>query len=620
MSPHRKQEGAGFRLRGEVGGRTVKLPLSKGDNRIGSHPDNEIVIGEPYISRHHAVLRVDGARVAVEDLGSRNGTFVNGQRVATADLVAGDHLHLGPLVLQLETVDSGDTRLAIRLGGAAAAPAPEPPPALFESTRPATPRTGSVYRRWVEVANRLTAALVGEQAPDGAAALVELVAGLGARGACLIAWTGRAEPIVVHAAGSPDVLRTVPALRDRIRQSVEASRKESLIRTFLDNGPPCLAVAVGSRPPASDLALILDGDFPSAKSAAPILELALRLLAHARVAHPAGTPRRDAVQPHALIIPEGFVVGTSAAIWAVYEEMRHLLAGDYPVLITGETGVGKEHVARILHASSSRSGGPFVAVNCAAIPADLVEAELFGIESGVATGVTARKGKFQLANNGTLFLDEIGEMPLAFQAKLLRALQSDEIQPVGAASPLRLDVRVLVSTNRNLEALVADKKFRRDLYYRIAACTLRVPALRNRRDDIASFVEHFVARFAAETDKTIAGVTVKALDALAAAPWPGNVRELEHEIRRLVRTCPDGQAIDSEMLSNAVLASATSGDAAEISPDRDLDLAAHAEQLERRLITIAVARAKGNKSAAARLLGITRNGLMLKLERLGIDT
>ncbi len=314
MSPRRTQESAGLRLRGEVGGRTVKLPLPQSDSRIGSHPDNEIVIAEPYISRHHAVLRVDGARVTVEDLGSRNGTFVNGQRVSTADLVAGDRLHLGPLVLQLETVDGGDTRLAIRIGGTAAATAPDLPTALFESTRPATPRTGSVYRRWVEVTSRLTATLVGAQAPDGAAALVELVAGLGARGGCLVSWTGRGEPIVVHATGSPAVLRTVPALRDRVRAAVEASREESTIRAFFDDGPPCLAGAVACDPATPALVLIVDGDFPSVKSAAPILELALRMLEHARVAHPAAGPRRDAVQPPALIIPDGFVVGTSAVI------------------------------------------------------------------------------------------------------------------------------------------------------------------------------------------------------------------------------------------------------------------------------------------------------------------
>jgi DNA-binding NtrC family response regulator/pSer/pThr/pTyr-binding forkhead associated (FHA) protein len=619
MTRLRSQGFATFRLRGEVGGRTVKLSLAQGDNRIGSHPDNEIVIAEPYISRHHAVLRIASARVAVEDLGSRNGTFVNGDRVTTADLAAGDRLHLGPLVLQLETMDSGDTRLAIQLGGPAAARAPDPTAALFESTRPATPRSGSVYWRWVEVANRLTALLAGEQGPAGAAALAEVTAGLGARGACLVSWAGRGEPVVVHASGTPDVLRMVPALRDRIREAVGASRGASTIRTFFDHGPPFLAGAVAFGPVTPTMALIIDGDFPSARSAAPILELALRLLVHAHVAHAATAPRRDAVQPPALIIPDGFMVGTSAAIWTVYEEMRHLLAGDYPVLVTGETGVGKEHIARILHASSNRAGGPFVAVNCAAIPADLVEAELFGIESGVATGVTARKGKFQLSNGGTLFLDEIGEMPLAFQAKLLRALQSDEIHPVGAAAPLHLDTRVVASTNRDLEALVAEKRFRRDLFYRIAACTLVVPALRSRRDDIAAFVEHFVARLANEAGKSIAGVTVKALDALAAAHWPGNVRQLEHEMRRLVRACPAGQAIDSEMLSNEVLSAAGGGDAEENCPDRNMDLAAHTEQLERRLITIALARAKGNKAAAARLLGITRNGLMLKLERLAIE-
>ena len=170
---------------------------------------------------------------------------------------------------------------------------------------------------------------------------------------------------------------------------------------------------------------------------------------------------------------------------------------------------------------------------------ELLEAELFGIESGVATGVTARKGKFQLARGGFLFLDEIGDMSLELQAKLLRALQQLEIHPLGARAPEPIDVRIITATNTDLQALINANKFRRDLYYRVAGFTVRVPPLRARRDDIPAFVEHFMRLYSEEIGKSVRGITVKALNAIATAPWLGNVRELEHEVRRLVYLCPE---------------------------------------------------------------------------------
>ena len=225
--------------------------------------------------------------------------------------------------------------------------------------------------------------------------------------------------------------------------------------------------------------------------------------------------------PPELYFSPRHVVGRSTAMAEVYGQLRQLLRGDIPVLITGETGVGKEHVAETLYASSARREGPFVAVNCAAIPSELLEAELFGIESGVATGVTARKGKFQLARGGFLFLDEIGDMSLELQAKLLRALQQLEIHPLGARAPEPIDVRIITATNTDLQALINANKFRRDLYYRVAGFTVRVPPLRARRGDIPAFVEHFMRLYSEEIGKSVRGITVKALNAIATAPVAG---------------------------------------------------------------------------------------------------
>jgi DNA-binding NtrC family response regulator len=315
-----------------------------------------------------------------------------------------------------------------------------------------------------------------------------------------------------------------------------------------------------------------------------------------------------------LAFPEGYVPGHSPAILELYEQMRALVQGDVPVLLGGETGVGKEHLAHVLHASSARRAGPFVAVNCAAIPSELMEAEMFGIAKGVATGVVERPGKFQLADGGTLFLDEIGDMPLALQAKLLRALQGGEVQPVGGA-PVRVDARVVTATNSDLDERIERGLFRRDLYYRVAVFVLRVPPLRERREDIPGLVQAMLCTFARETGKSIPGITAEVRRALCAYAWPGNVRELENEVRRLAYLCRDGQTVELRMLSERILA-CVEGEA-DIVPS-SLGLEPNVDHLERRLIRAALVRTGGKRSAAARLLGISRNGLAMKMERLGL--
>ena len=308
---------------------------------------------------------------------------------------------------------------------------------------------------------------------------------------------------------------------------------------------------------------------------------------------------------------------------ALYAQIQPLVAGELPVLLLGETGVGKEGLARLIHLSSSRAKGPFVAVNCAAIPAELLEAELFGVAKAAATGVAERKGRFQLAEGGTLFLDEIGDMPQPLQAKLLRALQEKEIQPVGGPI-VPVNIRVLAATNSDLVRRMDEGHFRRDLYYRVAGLALRVPPLRERRADIRGLVHAFVARFAAQAGKSVRGVTVKAHDNLVAYAWPGNIRELEHEVRRLVHLCPDGQAIDSTMLSSQLTPDPKGNNGSSEPPsggasgNGSLDLEMSVADLERRLIERALVQAGGNRTQAAKLLGISRNGLAIKMERLGV--
>ena len=305
------------------------------------------------------------------------------------------------------------------------------------------------------------------------------------------------------------------------------------------------------------------------------------------------------------------IIGHSPAIRAVLDALFLAAPTDATVLIEGETGTGKELVAKAVHRLSRRSRGPFVPVNCAALPESLAESELFGHVKGAFTGADKdRGGRFQQAQGGTLFLDEIGEMPLALQAKLLRAIQEREIQPLGATKPLKVDARIVAATNRSLEKLASAGTFRSDLYYRLNVVPLQIPALRERVEDIPILAAHFLA--SAKRKLTPAAATM-----LARYPWPGNVREMENLMQRLVVLKPKGD-LDIGDLPPALRA-AESGlslaVAAEL-PAQGVDLYSVLGDLEDRLIREALERSGGNRNQAALALGIKRTTLVEKLRKM----
>ncbi len=311
-----------------------------------------------------------------------------------------------------------------------------------------------------------------------------------------------------------------------------------------------------------------------------------------------------------------------------------------PVLITGESGVGKEVIARALHGASDRAGKPFVAVNCGALPANLVESILFGHEKGSFTGATDKHlGKFMEANGGTLFLDEIGELPLDMQVKLLRALQEGEIDPVGAKRAVKVDVRIVSATNRDPAQQVKEGAFREDLFYRLNVFPIEAPALRERREDIPALVEHFIARFNVEEGKRVAGCAVETMALLQAFDWPGNVRQLENAIYRalVLADSPLLQPHDFPAISGVAMpltsAGAISHDRAETptsdggealpdSPVRIIDARGHLrtlEEIERDLIQHAIEVYSGHMSEIARRLGIGRSTLYRKVREQGLE-
>ncbi len=332
----------------------------------------------------------------------------------------------------------------------------------------------------------------------------------------------------------------------------------------------------------------------------------------------------------------GPLIGHSRAFQETAMLLRQAAATDVTVLLTGETGVGKERFARALHAMGARADKPFVAVNCAALPAELIESELFGAEKGAYTGAhSARVGRFERAHGGTLMLDELGELPLPAQAKLLRVLQTGEIERLGCHEARRVDVRVVAATNVDLEQAVAQGRFRRDLFYRLNVYPIRIPPLRERADDVELLAMHLLQQYAVRHQKRIAGLTDRALAALRAHAWPGNVRELENLIERGVILAASGQSIDAEMLfpkltvqGGATInhrgtleqtATTPASQAAKLF-DTMLDNGLSLEALEDTLIREAVARAGGNLSAAARALSLTRPQLSYRLSRLNERT
>jgi DNA-binding NtrC family response regulator len=308
----------------------------------------------------------------------------------------------------------------------------------------------------------------------------------------------------------------------------------------------------------------------------------------------------------------GGMLGSSRAMRDLQETIRRVAPTDAGVLIQGENGTGKELIARALHAEGPRQKRPMVTVNCAAIPETLFESELFGHARGAFTGATeARRGKFQLADGGTLFLDEIGEVPLPLQPKMLRALESGEVERVGGRGTERVDARVIAATNRDLEAEVAAGRFRNDLYYRLLVVPIKVPPLRERSEDVPELARHFLETACRRNHTRPKQLTPEALERLRLHPWPGNVRELRNAMER-VAILAAGDTITAEAL--AFLGMPVAG-----ARDAGLDLATEMERHERTVILAALERSGWRMSRAARALSLERSHLYKKLKALGIE-
>jgi DNA-binding NtrC family response regulator len=326
---------------------------------------------------------------------------------------------------------------------------------------------------------------------------------------------------------------------------------------------------------------------------------------------PASAPTPSAQEPRRRGRPIAAIIGSHPDMVELFKLVSRVAGTKSSVMIIGESGTGKELIARTIHEASTRRDRPFVAVNCTSLSETLLESELFGHVKGAFTGAIERRpGLFLEANRGTVFLDEVGDMSLSMQAKLLRVLQEEEVKPVGGTDTVPVDVRVVAATHQDLEALVRTGRFRLDLYYRLHVVALRVPPLRERRDDIPVLAEHFLREYGLLAQRPIQGFSTKAMRALMNYPWPGNVRELENVVERAVALAPGSIVEESDLpdkiVHHAGPIPATPGGQATL------------DEMTRRYVLSVLDKVRGNKTEAARILGVPRRTLYRMLERYGV--
>ncbi|MEM6456286.1 MAG: sigma 54-interacting transcriptional regulator [Acidobacteriota bacterium] len=572
-----------FRLHCTIGQRTIKQPLEPGDNTVGADPSCRIQLSHPTVSRRHAVITVEDDRLTIEDLGSSNGTRVDGRRIReAADVAPGQQIALGSVVIHIEQVRDGDTEPALMLP-TAAKPVPKAPASgnPFGQRSSRTTISSSALEDFTlkQLPQLLERMVNGTTSIEMAEAVGAALFGSFSCVSVTVTTGGPERPVQTFSATIPN---------PPVHEVETVERSDGRVAVTASFYPPSLATLY-----------------------APVITACQQLIALGdRRSRGFGEPRPPRRTPQIGPPPLPAPPTIEPAVRKIYEQAARVALGDVGVMIQGESGTGKEVLARYVHTASGRDEDKFIALNCAALPRDLLELELFGIEQAVATGVDARPGKFELADSGTLFLDEIGDMALETQAKILRVLQEQEVYRLGSKQPRSARVRVLSATNRDLDSMVGSGTFRADLYHRIAGWVVHLPALRDRPLDIPNLTAHFLLREASRLNVSIAGISQSAMDALQAYRWPGNIRELQREIARSVLFLGDGELLESTHLQPAVTGNLDR---------RPKTLKDVLEKAEKEAIGRALIRSQGDTSTAAEKLGIGRSTLYRRMKALGVQ-
>lgn len=548
-----------IRLRGEHDGKPIRLLVADQPSVIGTDDAVELRVRAPTISRRHALLQAIDDELHVRDLDSSNGTRIDGVPI-TGDACArpGQIVQFGDIRLAVERVSDDDAKVAAEIPAA-----------------------------------------------------------------------GRSEPATAMQTLAPVTLDRLAFehLPDLLRHARDGTERPEFVRRLgeaLWDSLPLAALQLAE----NDGGILFEIGEPASADSASVEFGGVRLtLAFERATDPAHGARiaelagalLDLIQADSNHRRQPTDDSSTAPdpppldpdVQRIYQRARRAADSGIAVLIRGESGTGKELLAHYLHAHSGSQEGPFVAINCAAMSSDLLEAELFGIEKGVATGVDARAGCFERAHGGTLFLDEIGDMPRDTQAKILRVLQEGEVVRVGGSKRIPARPRLISATNRNLEKMLSEEQFRIDLLHRIAGWQVTLPPLRERPADLSNLALHFLARYCSEHGVTVRGISQSALKSLRDYHWPGNVRELQQEMHRVAVFLGDGDVLSDSDLGPAIVRSGR-----DRSDDETLE--ARMNRHERMVLKQALADCDGNASKAAGKLGIARSTLYRRMAQLGL--
>ena len=596
-----------------------RFSIADAEIAIGRAPANTIAIQDLSVSRRHCAIARRGAEIRIADLGSHNGTFVNGLPIRERVLEDGDRVDIGETSFLFSTnrEDSGANSVLIEEG---TLPGESTVLTAFPSTFSCEREMAALQKvsTIVDLTQELYRTREASAKPALGRSLFELVFDLvpADRGALLVAGENDGlEPLCGfdRRAASPGPVTLNRGVVDEVtlrrapltgNPAVESARMQSddapvafVAAPLLDSGRLLGILYLDSR---DVFRRFVDPDVQLASAIAGVIALAIQNASRMETLELENRRLRTETNI------EHSMVGESARIQQIYHVISRVSPGSSTVLIRGESGTGKELVARAIHRNSPRAEKPFVAINCAALTETLLESELFGHEKGAFTGAFAqKKGKLEMADGGTVFLDEIGELALPLQAKLLRVLQEHEFERVGGTRTIKADIRVLAATNRDLEAANQGGSFRRDLYYRLNVVAIEVPPLRERRDDIPLLAAWFAQKFSAVAGRQVTGISPQARTALLHYDWPGNVRELENAIERAV-VLGSSHVILPEDLPEAVLEAEPPAQSPDGPPGSYHEAL---KETKKRLILDALDRAGGNFTEAAKLLGVHPNYL-----------
>ncbi len=582
-----------------------KYGLIKPAVTMGRGQENDLIVDEDFVSRTHLAIDVKDDHIVIHDRGSTNGTCVNSERIDDAVIKIGENFTIKGMAFYLKEGSLNEFQVAKEI------------PAVFQRLwREDECKVRAAKTRYIRSAHQV----VLKQVLSAGMRCTQITETFAVLSVVLPAVRELASLVIV--ADDPAGLSILFTYKcDWNEQTVtECVRKQASV--FCQQGP--LRLFDASRwsysyplTLADRMAAIIhtpEGDseeeHPKTVKFLRTLAREIELISHIISDEPQKEKENNVNHEHT----EEIVTHNQKMI-DLCKQARRIAAGDIGVLIEGDSGTGKELLARLIHHNSKRAARCFIGINCAAIPESLLESELFGHEKGAFTGAhEMKKGKFELASGGTLVLDEIGDMPLPLQAKLLRALEEREFFRLGGTVPIKVDIRIVSLTHSDIRALIHERRFREDLYYRLAQHVIHVPPLRERSEDVPCLINYFAGLYCRREGKSIGGFSQKAYEALLTCPWPGNVRQLKNEIQRLVNLIDSGEVIDFDLLSDDIRSAL-----APVAGNNHDQLAIQAEDERTRLIKM-LDRNRWNKSKTAREIGITFQGLWKRMKRLNITT